>query len=501
MSTTEVSAGPQSNAATSALGPQRETAPASSRPAARVMRTLSGASRTIAVQRVLVAADLIAVVAALWFGLVTAGPTAAAAQLPWSLAYLPVIIVLFKLYGLYDGDRKRLGHSTLDDIPGVFHAALVAAVGLWAYLKLAPVERLIFVQVASVLGLLMLFVLLARAAARSALPRLIVAERVLVVGTGPSAHQLMRKVRARGRHMLDPAGYLCDDGVADPAPESGLARLGTPADLAAICCAHAIDRVLIASPAIDSERLTSLIRDANRANVRVTLLPSVLDVLGPSTEVDELEGMTVLAVNPAHFCRSSSWLKRGLDLTLSAAGLLVLLPLLPFVALAIKLDSSGPVFFRQQRLGRGGRTFELIKLRTMVLDAEERLMDLQPHSAHAAWLLLDRDPRVTKLGRFLRVTSIDELPQLWNVLRGEMSLVGPRPMPLATGEHISDWGRRRHDLTPGLTGMWQVLGRTSIPFEEMLKLDYLYVTNWSVWRDVRLLLRTVSVVLTRRGAN
>ena len=137
----------------------------------------------------------------------------------------------------------------------------------------------------------------------------------------------------------------------------------------------------------------------------------------------------------------------------------------------------------------------------MVADAEQRLEELRGESRHAAWLLLANDPRVTRVGRFLRVTSLDELPQLWNVLRGEMSLVGPRPMPLDTDRHIDGWSRRRLDLTPGITGPWQVLGRTAIPFEEMLKLDYIYVTNWSVWGDIRLLIQTVFVVLGRRGAN
>jgi lipopolysaccharide/colanic/teichoic acid biosynthesis glycosyltransferase len=137
----------------------------------------------------------------------------------------------------------------------------------------------------------------------------------------------------------------------------------------------------------------------------------------------------------------------------------------------------------------------------MVRDAEARVASLQARSAEHAWLQLDRDPRVTAVGRFLRVTSIDELPQLWNVLRGDMSLVGPRPMPLPTGRYITGWGLRRHDLTPGLTGMWQILGRSAVPFEEMIQLDYLYVTNWSIWRDLRILIRTVPVVLGRRGAN
>jgi lipopolysaccharide/colanic/teichoic acid biosynthesis glycosyltransferase len=185
----------------------------------------------------------------------------------------------------------------------------------------------------------------------------------------------------------------------------------------------------------------------------------------------------------------------------SAVGLLLTLPLLPLVAVAIKLESPGPVFHVQERIGRRGRRFRLYKLRTMVADAERRADELRTQSRHAAWLLLDRDPRITRVGRVLRRTSIDELPQLWNVVRGEMSLVGPRPMPPDVDRHINGWGRLRLDIAPGITGLWQVLGRASIPFEEMLKLDYVYVTNWSVWEDVRLLLRTVFAVLSMRGAN
>jgi lipopolysaccharide/colanic/teichoic acid biosynthesis glycosyltransferase len=176
-------------------------------------------------------------------------------------------------------------------------------------------------------------------------------------------------------------------------------------------------------------------------------------------------------------------------------------PLLLLAAIAIPLDSRGPVFFRQRRVGKGGRPFTLLKLRTMVPDADDRRQTLMVSSSDPNWLQLDRDPRVTKLGRVLRRASIDELPQLWNVLRGEMSLVGPRPLPHEEDAKVYGWARGRLDLTPGITGLWQVLGRTSIPFEEMVKLDYAYVTNWSVWMDLRLLLRTLPAVLRRRGVN
>jgi lipopolysaccharide/colanic/teichoic acid biosynthesis glycosyltransferase len=199
--------------------------------------------------------------------------------------------------------------------------------------------------------------------------------------------------------------------------------------------------------------------------------------------------------------RSSRWAKRGLDLVGTSVALLLLAPVLLLLAMLVRLDSPGAALFRQERVGRGGRRFRLLKLRTMERDAEARRAELLADSKDPGWLHLEYDPRITRLGRVLRLTSLDELPQLWNVLRGDMSLVGPRPLVPEEASMVQPWARGRLDLTPGITGLWQVLGRTCIPFEEMVKLDYLYVTNWSLWGDVRLILRTLPALLTRRGAN
>jgi lipopolysaccharide/colanic/teichoic acid biosynthesis glycosyltransferase len=171
------------------------------------------------------------------------------------------------------------------------------------------------------------------------------------------------------------------------------------------------------------------------------------------------------------------------------------------IALAIKVESRGPVFFKQRRIGRGGRPLHVVKFRTMVVDAEKQTQELMAASQQSGWLKLEHDPRITRVGRVLRRLSLDELPQLWNILKGQMSLVGPRPLIESEDRQIDGWARSRLELTPGLTGLWQVLGRTNIPFDEMVKLDYLYVTNWSLWTDIRLILRTFPAVITRRGAN
>jgi lipopolysaccharide/colanic/teichoic acid biosynthesis glycosyltransferase len=197
-------------------------------------------------------------------------------------------------------------------------------------------------------------------------------------------------------------------------------------------------------------------------------------------------------------------LKRAMDVLVAGIAVVVLSPLLLWAAWRIRASSPGPVFFRQERMGAGGRRFRIFKFRSMYIDADERKQELDHLNKHTEagpkMFKIPDDPRITPIGAFLRKTSLDELPQLFNVLRGEMSLVGPRPLILDEDKHIVGHGRRRLNLTPGITGLWQVLGRSDIPFSEMITLDYLYVTNWSLWGDIKLLARTLPAVLRGRGA-
>jgi lipopolysaccharide/colanic/teichoic acid biosynthesis glycosyltransferase len=207
----------------------------------------------------------------------------------------------------------------------------------------------------------------------------------------------------------------------------------------------------------------------------------------------------VLGLNPPWLPRSSRALKRTMDIAIAGLLLILLSPLLLLLAVAIKFDSRGPVLFSQERVGKGGRGFRLFKFRTMVASAEQRRAGLLALSTDPDWLKLEHDPRITRVGRWMRRLSLDELPQLWNVLRGQMSLVGPRPLVPPEDAKVIGWHRARLELAPGLTGPWQVMGRTAIPFQEMVKLDYRYVADWSLWNDLKLLLRTIPVVLSRRG--
>jgi exopolysaccharide biosynthesis polyprenyl glycosylphosphotransferase len=264
---------------------------------------------------------------------------------------------------------------------------------------------------------------------------------------------------------------------------------------------HKVSRVLVAEGGLDQTQLIEIVKQCRPLSVKLSLLPDGASVMGPSVEVDDIGGLTMFGINPPVLSRSSRLAKRSLDILGAAAALLLFAPVFLLLGVLVRVDSPGPVLFRQERIGKGGGRFKLLKLRTMEKDAERRRAELLADSKDAGWLHLEHDPRITRLGRVLRLTSLDELPQLWNVMRGDMSLVGPRPLVPEENSMVQPWARGRLDLTPGITGLWQVLGRTSIPFDEMVKLDYLYVTNWSLWGDVRLMMRTLPVVLRRSGAN
>jgi lipopolysaccharide/colanic/teichoic acid biosynthesis glycosyltransferase len=220
--------------------------------------------------------------------------------------------------------------------------------------------------------------------------------------------------------------------------------------------------------------------------------------------VHMVEGLPLLGMPPVRLARSSRLLKRAVDVVLASLALILLSPLLAAVALRIKLDSRGPVFFRQTRMGSGDRTFQILKFRTMrdgADDVKSSLSHLNMHNGDDARMFkIPNDPRVTRIGRVLRRFSLDELPQLLNVLLGQMSLVGPRPLVLAEDQHVVEWARKRLELKPGVTGLWQVLGASEIPFDEMTRLDYVYVTSWSLWGDLRLMLQTIPALARARRA-
>jgi exopolysaccharide biosynthesis polyprenyl glycosylphosphotransferase len=392
---------------------------------------------------------------------------------------------LFKAYGLYDRDVKRISHASLDDVPWLFHAMLVGSLLLFAYSKATPPGSMAVSSLALFAATGAVAVVALRALARRVARHALGPERVLLVGEGDPIAVLARKICTHPEYGLD---------VVDIISRSGLG-------LGDVVSRRGVERVVVSHHDLREDELLDFLHRCRTLGVKVNVLPRPFDAIGPSVEIDDVEGVTVLGINPPVLPRSSRLLKRAMDVAGAVAGLLLTAPLLVAIGAAIKLDSPGPVLFQQRRIGQGGREFRLVKFRTMVADAEQRHEGLLSQSRDPGWLMLDNDPRVTRVGRVLRDWSVDELPQLWNVLKGEMSLVGPRPLIESEDRQLLGWRRSRVDLTPGLTGLWQVLGRTRIPFEEMVKLDYLYVTNWSLWTDVRLILRTFPSVLRRTGVN
>jgi exopolysaccharide biosynthesis polyprenyl glycosylphosphotransferase len=454
------------------------------------------ANRDAMLRRMLATGDAAAVLTALLLSLALPGQGHGHNAL-WGLVAVPLMIVLFKLYGLYDRDVQRISHSTVDDVPWLFHSALIGALLLWLWSKLTPMHRMDLAEVLTFGAGTVVLGTAARFLTRSLEGVALGNERCVLVGGGTMADALVRKLKAHPEYRLDVIGLVAVEGTEIG---SDLPVLGAPQDLDRVVAQHGVSRVILSDGATESE-LERVLRDCRKLELKVSVLPKLSDVLGPAVEIDDVEGVAVLGINPPWLPRSSRALKRAMDIAIAAALLILLSPVLLVLAVVIKLDSRGPVLFKQERVGKGGQRLKVLKFRTMVRDAEHKRAELVAQSSDPNWLKVDHDPRITSVGHRIRRFSLDELPQLWNVLRGEMSMVGPRPLIPVEDDRVLGWARGRLDLTPGITGYWQVLGRTRIPFEEMVKLDYLYVMNWSLWEDVRLMLKTLPVVLGGHGAN
>jgi exopolysaccharide biosynthesis polyprenyl glycosylphosphotransferase len=466
------------------------------------------------VRRALLAADLVGLIGAFLLAeliAVKAGSPGGRVDGPFEaalfLAALPVWVVAAKLYGLYDRDEERTDHSTVDDVPGIFH---LVTVGVWLALFAGWLTSSInpdLLKLTTFWVLAIALVTLGRALARAWCRRTVsYVQNALIVCADDVGQLAARKLVRHPEYGINLVGFV-DDGRPALHPEIGhLSVLGSPDRLLEAVDAFGVERVVIAFGDRPHERTLELVRSLKGVDVQVDVIPHLFELVSSNAGIHTIEGLPLVSLPPLRLSPSSRLLKRALDVGVSAAALLVLSPVFAAVAVAILVDSGRPVFFRQVRMGARDRTFRIVKFRTMARGSEGRRGELQHLNVHAEnggdarMFKAKDDPRVTRVGRFLRRSSLDELPQLWNVLRGDMSLVGPRPLPLEEDRHVGSWARRRLDLRPGMTGPWQVLGRSEIPFEEMVKLDYLYVTGWTLGSDLKLLARTIPVIFSDRGA-
>jgi exopolysaccharide biosynthesis polyprenyl glycosylphosphotransferase len=454
-------------------------------------------------RRALAAADVLALLGAYGAVWLVAPPPNSLAHDLVLLVALPLWVVLNKSLRLYDRDANLVHQSTLNELPALFHSLSLGTALAFLLGPMVPGVTLDRPQVVVWWLAALVLTPTLRYCARQFVRRRTSPERLVLVGTGQVAALVARKIESHPEYGSELLGYVHADGDHRHIESmDDLRCLGAMSDFERVCREADVERVIVAFSSAQHERLLDVIRISKRLRVKISVVPRLFEVIGPGVEIDQVEGMTLLGVRGLSRTTSTLALKRAMDIAGATAGLVVLSPLLLLIALAVRLTSPGPILFRQPRVGRANRVFYMWKFRTMVQGAHRMQADL----AHlnemegGAMFKIADDPRVTPVGRVLRRASLDELPQLWNVLRGEMSLVGPRPLVPAENDQVIGWHRTRLDLTPGLTGPWQVMGRNAIPFQEMVKLDYLYVTDWSLWSDIKLLLRTLPVVVGRRGA-
>ena len=444
-------------------------------------------------RRALSLADCAALAVALLVTLHVASPESPS---PLGLLFpFPLVVVAARGLGLYHRDDQRIRKTTAEELPRIAQLGALLALGAWLGDEPLMGDAAGKEQVLILAGIFVVGAVLGRRAARRLANRGLPRERCLFVGDELS---FLRLATVFDRHGL-PADIVAHVSI-EALRERAHSRQGGEAEalqeLVVLAEAH---RVIIGPHRLTNDVTFELLAAARRTGTRISLLPDMLEVVGSSVDFDDLYGITLLGVPNDRLSRSSLLLKRVFDVAGASAALLVAAPLMIVIALAIRLSSPGPILFRQLRVGRGSEPFRIFKFRTMVADADAQKEGLRSLNEAVGLFKITDDPRITRFGRVLRRTSLDELPQLLNVLNGSMSLVGPRPLVTDEDDHILGTHRGRLRLTPGMTGQWQISGSARVPLEDMVKLDHLYVTNWTLWGDMKILLRTVPYVLDRRG--
>jgi exopolysaccharide biosynthesis polyprenyl glycosylphosphotransferase len=426
------------------------------------------------------------------------------------VAMLPVWVLIAHLQGLYARDERQADNATADDVVGVLH---LVTLGSWALLAGSILTGLAHPELLKLIafwGIAICLIPVTRTLARALCRRTdAYLQNTLIVGAGDVGQLVARKLIRHPEYGINVVGFVDTYPKARRAdlPEH-LTILGTPENLHEIIPALDVERVVISFSNDSAEETLEILRQLSDLNVQVDLVPRLFELVGPKDSIHLVEGMPLVALPPSRISRVPRLVKRTIDIVVSGGALLALAPLMAFIAFQIRRTSPGPVFFRQTRLGQERREFTALKFRTMKVDTDTSLhqeyirqtMSSDAAAENSGIYKLDRSDAVTSVGRWLRKTSLDELPQLINVLRGDMSLVGPRPCIPYETEHFKTHHFERFHVPQGLTGLWQVTARANSSFGEALDMDVTYVRGWSIGLDLRLMLRTPLQLLRQRGA-
>jgi exopolysaccharide biosynthesis polyprenyl glycosylphosphotransferase len=413
--------------------------------------------------------------------------------------FLPFVYLLtallFARSGLYAARNVRPGLSRI--VGSLFEVAFVALI----FAVVSGYRFSSFYLFYGSLAFAIFYVSSLRAAYERATGELLRAagyrRRAVLVGRGKQIVDVAHALSDAPHAAIEVVGFLSPTQL----PENGLRALGALADLQSVLGSERIDEVIIADPDFPQLDAVELVDQCHQRGVRVRLAPSTMEILIHRAEFVPGQSVPLFELAPPVFEGVDFALKRAFDLIGATLLLVLLSPLLLAITLAVRLTSRGPIFFHSVRRGIGQRPFACLKFRTMHTDAEQRQADLEElNEASGALFKIREDPRLTPVGRLLRRFSLDELPQLVNVLRGEMSLVGPRPLPERDYEMLEDWHRKRYLVLPGITGLWQVSGRSELDFDDLVHLDFIYLERWSLALDLTILLKTIPAVLSRRGA-
>lgn len=453
-------------------------------------RRVSPIRRAGARKLALASADVVSVVCA---AVVLTALTSARAGVV-TIAMMPVWLLVAKAHDLYDADEAKAWHLTTDEIPRLVYWATISLALTFVAASAAGVSGLDGTGAVLSFAAVLAGAASLRAAARWLWRRLVPSERGLVLGFGGNAATFIRKIQLERGHHLEIVGQVA-------LPE-GHTSTDHVEHLRAIIASTAAHRVIVATDSLMDVELAPVLSACRAEGVKLSVAPPMRSVLGSSARVHRVAEFALVEMRTRTMTRPQRVTKRAIDVAVSAPLLVLALPVGLVLAVLVRVDSPGPAFFRQRRAGLDGRPFTMIKFRSMCADAEDRLSEVVDLDALADPMFkITADPRVTRTGRWLRATSLDELPQLWNVLRGHMSLVGPRPEELRVVERYSESTRlTRLSAKPGLTGPMQVHGRSELTFAERLSVERDYVEHYSLGRDFTILSRTLGVVLFRRGA-